>query len=67
MDRINTHLIYRVALARVGCAGKCLLDNCRQDIASLSLNIGTTVVITVLGQAGALGSCDVCYANCIYN
>ena len=55
MDRINTHVIYQFALARVGCAGWCLLDNCRQDIASLSLNIGKTVVITVLGKAGALG------------
>ena len=31
------------------------LTTVRQDIASLSLNIGTTVVITVLGKAGALG------------
>ena len=55
VDRSDAHVIYLFALARVRCASKCLLDNCGRDIASLSLWVGTTVVIRVLGQAGALG------------
>ena len=42
-DRINTQVIYRFALAQVGCTSYCLLTNCKQKITSLSVFVGTTI------------------------
>ena len=43
-DRIDTQVIYRFALAQVECTSYFLLNDCKQNIASLSLLVGTTVV-----------------------
>ena len=43
--RINTQMIYRFALAQVGVQVNVLLNNCKQNIASLSLLAGMTVGI----------------------
>ena len=44
VDRINTQVIYRFALAQVKCTISVLLSNCKQSITSLLLLVGTTVV-----------------------
>ena len=44
-DRINTQVIYRFALAQVGCTSYCLLTNCKQKITSLSLFVGTPIQV----------------------
>ena len=45
VDRINTQVIYRIVSAQVGCTGHILLNNCKHNITSLSLLVGTTVTI----------------------
>ena len=44
VDRINTQVIYRFALAQVKSTISVLLSNCKSSITSLSLLVGTTVV-----------------------
>ena len=44
-DRINTQVNYRFPLAQMECKVSVLLNNCRQNITSLSLLVGTTVAI----------------------
>ena len=46
-DRINAQVIYRFALAQVVCTSKCLLNNSKQNITSLSLFVGTIIAMTV--------------------
>ena len=41
---INTHVIYRFEVAQVSVQVNVLLNNCKQNIMSLSLLVGTTVV-----------------------
>ena len=41
---INTRMIHRFALAQVECTTQCLLNDCKQTMASLSLLVSTTVV-----------------------
>ena len=43
-DRIYTEVIYRFELAQVECTFDVLLNSCKQNITSLSLLVGTTVV-----------------------
>ena len=42
-DRINTQVIYGFALAQMECTINVLVNNCKQNISSLSLLVGTTV------------------------
>ena len=42
-DRINTQVIYRFTLAKAECKSHVLLNNCKQNITSLSLLVGITV------------------------
>ena len=42
-DRINTQMICRLALAQVECTNLISLNNCKQNITSLVLFVGTTV------------------------
>ena len=44
-DRINTQVIYRLALAQVERTSSILLNNCKQNCTSLSLLVGTTVEV----------------------
>ena len=44
-DRINTQVIYRFALAQMECKVSVLLNNWKQNITSLSLLVGTTVLL----------------------
>ena len=48
MDRINTQDIYRFTLAHEECKSHVLLNNCKQNITSLSLLVGTTVPFVIL-------------------
>ena len=41
-------MINRFALAQVGCTSLCLLNNCKQNITSLSLLVGTTVAAAIV-------------------
>ena len=47
MDRINTQVISRFESAKVGCTGYVLLNDCKQKIMSLSLLVGTTVIVNL--------------------
>ena len=47
-DRINTQVIYRFALDHVACTNHVLLNNCNQNITSLSLLVGTTVYNVII-------------------
>ena len=42
-DRINTHVIYRLALVQVECTRYCLTHNFKQNMVSLSFLAGRTV------------------------
>ena len=46
IDMINTQVIYRFALTQMGCKVNVLLNNCKQNITSLSLLVGTTVPVS---------------------
>ena len=46
-DRINTQVIYRFALAEEKCTVNVLLNNCKQNITSLSLLVGTRVYTSI--------------------
>ena len=48
-DRINTQVIYWLALALVECTTLFLMNKCKQKISSLSLLVGTTVTTLFLG------------------
>ena len=43
-DRINIQVIYRFAIAQMECKVNVLLNNCKENIMSLSLLVGKTVV-----------------------
>ena len=44
----HAQVIYRFALAQVGCTSKCLLNNGKQTITSLSLFVGTTIRYNII-------------------